>query len=424
MSFASSAKDRLSGLVSQLSPNAGGGKAALLAQNPNDVVIVAACRTPITRARKGGLKDTCQEELLKVVFEDVIKRAGVDKNLVEEIQVGNVLPPGGGATVARMAQLAAGFPTSSSVATVNRQCSSGLVAVNHIALMIADGQIDMGIGAGVESMTLNYGAGVMPEKFSEVVLANQQAADCLIPMGITSENVAAKYNVTREKQDAFAAESFQRAARAQAAGKFKDEITPVRTKWVDPKTEEEKDVVVDQDDGIRDGVTKESLSKLKPAFSKTGSTHAGNASQVSDGAAAVLLTRRSRAQELGLPIIGKFCMTSIIGVEPNLMGIGPAFAIPKVLQRAGISKDDVDLYELNEAFASQAVMSIEHIGLDTKKVNPNGGAIALGHPLGCTGARQIATALSEAKRSGARIICTSMCIGSGMGAASLIVAEN
>ncbi|GAA5953004.1 hypothetical protein JCM8115_002406 [Rhodotorula mucilaginosa] len=425
MSFASSAKDRLSGLVSQLSaPNAGAGKAALLAQNPNDVVIVAACRTPITRARKGGLKDTCQEELLKVVFEDVVKRAGVDKSLVEEIQVGNVLPPGGGATVARMAQLAAGFPTTSSVATVNRQCSSGLVAVNHIALMISDGQIDMGIGAGVESMSQNYGAGVMPEKMSEVVLANQQAADCLIPMGITSENVAAKYNVSREKQDAFAAESFQRAARAQASGKFKDEIVPVRTKVVDPKTQEEHDVTVEQDDGIRDGVTKESLSKLKPAFSKTGSTHAGNASQVSDGAAAVLLTRRSKAQELGLPILGKFCMTTVVGVEPNLMGIGPAFAIPKVLQRAGISKDDVDLYELNEAFASQAVMSIEHIGLDTKKVNPNGGAIALGHPLGCTGARQIATALSEAKRSGARIICTSMCIGSGMGAASLIVAEN
>ncbi|GAA5991576.1 hypothetical protein JCM10908_005771 [Rhodotorula pacifica] len=425
MSFASSAKERLSGIASQLvSPNAGKGKAALLAQNPNDVVIVAACRTPITRARKGGLKDTCQEELLKVVFEDVVKRAGIDKNLVEEIQVGNVLPPGGGATVARMAQLAAGFPTSSSVATVNRQCSSGLVAVNHIALMIADGQIDIGIGAGVESMTQNYGAGVMPEKMSEVVLANQQAADCLIPMGITSENVAAKYNVSREKQDAFAAESQQRAFRAQTSGKFKDEITPVRTKWVDPKTEEEKDVVIDQDDGIRDGVTKESLSKLKPAFSKTGSTHAGNASQVSDGAAAVLLTRRSKAQELGLPILGKFAMASIVGVEPNLMGIGPAFAIPKVLARAGISKDDVDLYELNEAFASQAVMSIEHIGLDTKKVNPNGGAIALGHPLGCTGARQIATALSEAKRTGARIICTSMCIGSGMGAASLIVAEN
>ncbi|BGP53155.1 hypothetical protein JCM8202_003671 [Rhodotorula sphaerocarpa] len=425
MSFASSAKDRLSGLVSQLSnTSAGGGKAALLAQNPNDVVIVAACRTPITRARKGGLKDTCPEDLLKTVFEEVVKRGGVDKQLVEEIQVGNVLPPGGGATVARMAQLAAGFPTTSSVATVNRQCSSGLVAVNHIALMISDGQIDMGIGAGVESMTQNYGAGVMPEKMSEEVLANPQAADCLLPMGITSENVAASYNISRDQQDAFAAESQQRAARAQASGKFKEEIVPVRTKWVDPKTEEEKSVTIDADDGIRDGVTKESLSKLKPAFTKTGSTHAGNASQVSDGAAAVLLTRRSKAQELGLPILGKFCMTAITGVEPKLMGIGPAFAIPKVLARAGISKDDVDLYELNEAFASQAVMSIEHIGLDYKKVNPNGGAIALGHPLGCTGARQIATALAEAKRSRARIICTSMCIGSGMGAASLIVAEN
>ncbi|BGP45149.1 3-ketoacyl-CoA thiolase with broad chain length specificity [Rhodotorula kratochvilovae] len=417
---ASAAKDRLSGLVSHLTPR---GKAALTAKNADDVVIVAAVRTPITRAKKGGLKDACPEDLLKAVFEGVIARSGVDKNLVEEIQVGNVLPPGGGATVARMAQLAAGFPTTSSVATVNRQCSSGLVAVNHIALMIAAGQIDFGIGAGVESMTQGYGAGAMPEKMSDDILSCQAAADCLLPMGITSENVATEYNVSREQQDAFAAESFQRAAAAQKAGKFKDEIVAVKTKWVDPKTEEEKEIVVTEDDGIRAGVTKESLSKLKPVFSKTGSTHAGNASQVSDGAAAVLLTRRSKAQELGLPILGKVCHTAIAGVEPKLMGIGPAFAIPKVLEKTGLTKDDVDLFELNEAFASQAVMSIEHLGLDYKKVNPNGGAIALGHPLGCTGARQIATALSEAKRSGAKIICTSMCIGSGMGAASIIVNE-
>ncbi|GAA5856440.1 hypothetical protein JCM8547_008746 [Rhodosporidiobolus lusitaniae] len=419
-SAASAAKDRLSGLVSHFTP---GGKSFLTAQNPNDVVICSAVRTPITRAKKGGFKDACPEDLLVAVFNAAVERAGVDKNLVEEIQVGNVLPAGGGATVARMAQLAAGFPTTSSIATVNRQCSSGLIAVNHIALQIAAGQIDMGIGAGVESMTQGYGAGAMPEKFSDAVLETPEAADCLLPMGITSENVAATYKISRDAQDAFAAQSFQRAVAAQKAGKFHAEIVPVKVKITDPKTDEEREIVVDKDDGIRDGVTKESLGKLKPVFSKTGSTHAGNASQVSDGAAAVLLTRRSKAQELGLPILGKFACVAVAGVEPKLMGIGPAYAIPKVLEKAGITKDDVDLWEINEAFASQAVMSIEHLGLDYAKVNPNGGAIAFGHPLGATGARQIATALSEAKRSGAKVICTSMCIGSGMGAASLIVNE-
>ncbi|GAA6064380.1 hypothetical protein JCM10212_000489 [Sporobolomyces blumeae] len=416
----SAAKGRLQGLISHLTAQ---GKDALVAQTPDDVVICAAVRTPITRAKKGGLKDTCPEELLVNVFQGVVDRSGIDKNLVEEIQVGNVLPPGGGATVARMAQLAAGFPETSSVATLNRQCSSGLIAVNHIALMIAAGQIDVGIGAGVESMTMGYGAGVMPEKMSEKVLETESAADCLLPMGITSENVAAKYHVSREAQDAFAAKSFQKAAAAQKAGKFKDEIVAVKTKVTDPKTGDEHDVTVSEDDGIREGVTQESLSKLKPVFSKTGSTHAGNASQVSDGAAAVLLTRRSKAKELGLPVLAKFCCCAVTGVEPKLMGIGPAFAIPKVLEKAGISKNDVDLWEINEAFASQAVMSIEHLGLDYDKVNPVGGAIAFGHPLGATGARQIATALSEAKRSGAKIIATSMCIGSGMGAASIIVNE-
>ncbi|GAA6041197.1 hypothetical protein JCM8097_008338 [Rhodosporidiobolus ruineniae] len=417
---AAAAKERISGLVSHLSPQ---GASALQQKNPQDVVVVAAARTAITRAKKGGFKDTCPEELLVAVFNAVVERSGVDKNLVEEIQVGNVLPAGGGATVARMAQLAAGFPTTSSIATVNRQCSSGLIAVNHIALQIAAGQIDIGIGAGVESMTMGYGAGAMPEKFSEKVMECQAAADCLLPMGITSENVAATYKVSRDAQDAFAAESFQRAAAAQKAGKFKDEIVPVKVKVTDPKTDEEHDIVVDQDDGIRPGVTKESLGKLKPVFSKTGSTHAGNASQVSDGAAAVLLTRRSKAEELGLPILAKFCCVAVAGVEPKLMGIGPAYAIPKVLEKAGITKDDVDLWEINEAFASQAVMSVDHLKLDYAKVNPNGGAIALGHPLGATGARQIATALAEAKRSGAKVIGTSMCIGSGMGAAAILVNE-
>ncbi|CAE6421001.1 unnamed protein product [Rhizoctonia solani] len=398
-------------------------KSQILAQSPNDVVIVSALRTAITKAKKGGFKDTMPEELLSNVLKAVYTTAKLDPKLIEDVAVGNVLPPGGGATAARMAALHAGIPNSSSVFTVNRQCSSGLTAVSHIANEISTGQIDIGIGAGVESMTQGYGAGVMPTSFSDAVMSNQESADCLIPMGITSENVAAQFKITRQTQDAFAAKSFAKAAAAQKEGKFRAEIVPVKVKWTDPKTQEEKEIVVEHDDGVREGVTAESLSKLKPAFSKTGSTHAGNASQVSDGAAAVLLARRSVAQKLGLPILGKFVTSAVVGVPPKIMGVGPAFAIPKALSKAGIQLGDVDFFEINEAFASQAVMSIQHLGIPFEKVNPNGGAIALGHPLGCTGARQVATAFAHAKRTKERVIVTSMCIGSGMGMAAVFVNE-
>ncbi|KAK4699595.1 acetyl-CoA acyltransferase 1, partial [Phenoliferia sp. Uapishka_3] len=417
-----SATSRVSAIASQLDP-ASQGRKALLQKNDNDVVICAAARTPFTRAKKGGFKDTCPEDLLVAVFKAVVERSGVPIELVEEIQVGNVLPPGGGASVARMAQLAAGFPETSTILTLNRQCSSGLTTVNHIALQIAAGQIDIGIGAGVESMSMGYGAGVMPEKMSDSVLAVQSAADCLLPMGITSENVAEKYHITREKQDDFAAKSFQKAAAAQKAGKFVEEIVPVKTKVTDPKSGDEVEVTVKEDDGIRDGVTKESLGKLKPVFSKTGATHAGNASQISDGAAAVLLARRSVAKKLGLPILGKFGGAAVAGVPPKLMGIGPAFAIPKLMEKVGLTNEEVDLWEINEAFASQAVMSIETLKIPYEKVNPVGGAIAFGHPLGATGARQIATALAECKRNGQKIFVSSMCIGSGMGMAAVFVNE-
>lgn len=399
------------------------GRARLLTSSSDDVVVVAVCRTAITKAKKGGFKDALPEDLLTAVLAEVVKRGKVDPAKIEDIAVGNVLPPGGGANVARMAQLYAGIPHTTPLNTLNRQCSSGLTAVAQIANEIKSGEIDIGIGAGVEHMTAHYGAGTLPERISEAVLTNPESADCLIPMGITSENVAKAYNVTRAVQDSFAANSFAKAAQAQKQGKFRDEIVPVKVKWTDPKSEEEKEIIVDADDGIRAGVTPESLSKLKPAFAKDGTTHAGNASQVSDGAAAVLLARRSVAQKLGLPILGKYVVSAVVGVPPKLMGIGPAFAIPKALAKAGISKDDVDFYEINEAFASQAVMSVEHLHLPYEKVNPNGGAIAMGHPLGATGARQIATAFSEAKRENKKIFVTSMCIGSGMGMAAVFVNE-
>ena len=251
-------------------------------------------------------------------------------------------------------------------------------------------------------MTFGWGGGSLPDGFSPSVLANQESSDCLIPMGITSENVAADFGVSRERQDKFAAESFQKAAAAQKAGKFKDEIVPLKVKVINPETEKSIEVVVDADDGIRSGVTAESLSKLKPAFKKDGSTHAGrptlndccsrdpikcllgNASQISDGAAAVVLARRSVAKRLGLPIVGKYVAAAVVGVPPRIMGVGPAYAIPKVLEKTGLSKDDVDFYEINEAFASQAVYSVDKIGISFGKVNVNGGAIAIGHPLGCS----------------------------------------
>jgi len=294
------------------------GKAAITMKYDSDVVIVDAVRTPVTRAKKGGLANCTQEELLYTALKGLLARTKIDPSLIEDVAVGNVLPPGSGATINRMAALAAGIPNTAAVNSVNRQCSSGLAAVTQIANEIAAGQIEIGIGAGAESMTDNYGPGTQPNRLSDEVLKCKEAEDCLIPMGITSENVATQYGITRIQQDKFAANSFAKASKAQKAGYFESEIIPVQTVRKDPKTEDETPLTVYQDDGIREGVTPESLSKLKPAFSKTGSTHAGNASQVSDGAAAVLLMRRSVAKKLGMPIIGKFVTSAVVGVPPKV----------------------------------------------------------------------------------------------------------
>jgi len=289
---------------------------------------------------------------------------------------------------------------------------------------IATGQIDIGIGAGVESMTMGYGPQSITSSFSEEVLSTPLSEECLISMGFTSENVASDFNISRIDQDTFAALSFQRASAALKAGKFKDEILPVKAKVTDPKTEVSAEVVVDTDDGIRDGVTQETLAKLKPAFAEGGSTHAGNASQISDGAAAVLMARRSVARKLGLPVVGKFVAASVVGVPPRIMGVGPAYAIPKVLEKTGLTREDVDFYEINEAFASQVVYCVRTLDIPVEKVNVHGGAISLGHPLGCTGARQLATGINIAKQYDARVFVTSMCIGSGMGMAAVFVSEH
>jgi len=337
--------------------------------------------------------------------------------------VGNVLHPGA-AYIARSAVLAAGFPETTAASVCNRFCSSGLLAAQNVANQIKAGSIDVGIAVGAESMSLNPDDGAPPlsARITNHPIASQNSQ----PMGQTSENIAAQFGITRQMHDEFAAKSFQKAEKAQRAGWSDDEIVPVRTIVKDIKTGETKEVVVDRDDGIRYGTTVQSLSKIRSAFPqwKPSCTTGGNASQITDGAAAVVMMRRSRAQELDQPIIAKFCGATVIGLAPRIMGIGPSYAIPKILSKFGLDMDDIDVFEINEAFASVGVYCVQKLGLDESKVNPRGGAIALGHPLGCTGVRQIVTALSELRRRDKRFAVTSMCVGTGMGMAGLMVSEH
>ncbi|CAO3631324.1 unnamed protein product [Cunninghamella echinulata] len=413
---------RLQQVSGHLAPSSNTTANKIGVKSPEDVVIVSALRSAITRARKGAFKDSLPEEILAGVFKGILDQTKINPALVNDITVGTVLAQGGLATNSRMAALYAGFPESTAVSTVNRQCSSGLQAVVQIATAIQTGLIEIGIGAGVESMTKNYGASSLAPTSEKIADENPAAADCLIPMGITSENVAAEYKITRQKQDEFSAESHRKAVEAQKNGWFKDEIVPI-TAIVEDKDGNETKVVADRDDGVRPGTTAEKLGKLRPAFDDEGTTTAGNASQVSDGAAAVLLMKRKTAEKLGLPIIGKYITSAVVGVPPKIMGVGPAYAIPVAVEKAGISINDVDIFEINEAFASQAVYSIEKLNIPFEKVNLNGGAIAFGHPLGCTGSRQIATLFPILKRTGKKVGVTSMCIGTGMGMAAVFENE-
>ncbi|KAI5467743.1 3-ketoacyl-CoA thiolase [Mariannaea sp. PMI_226] len=415
--------DRISQIGGQISGNpTAGGRDKILEKRPDDVVITACCRSAFTKGGKGGFKDTHASDILVGVLKSIIDRSKINPDLVEDICVGTVLAAGGGATEMRAASLVAGFPESTAVRTLNRQCSSGLQACVDVVNQIKTGMIDIGIGAGVESMSLSYGPGAVSE-FSELLENYTEAANCKVPMGVLSEKMAQDLGVTRAAQDEFAASSYKKALKAQQEGLFDQEIVPLTVDFEDPKSGEKKKVTVSKDDGVRAGVTAESLGKIKPAFAKNGSIHAGNASQVSDGAAAVLFMKRSTAEKLGQTIIGKFVSASVVGVKPLLMGQGPWKAIPKALDLAGISKDDVDIYEINEAFASQCLWCANELGIPQEKINPKGGAIAFGHPLGCTGARQVSTLLYELKRTGKKVGSTSMCVGTGMGMAAVWVAE-
>ena len=387
------------------------------------MVILAYARTAMTKAKKGAQKDTPPEAMLTPVLKAVVQKSGIDAKLVDDVCVGNVLQPGAGAHTSRMAMFLAGLPDTSSLQAVNRQCSSGLQAVMTIANGIKARQIDVGIGAGVESMSLfSMDSIVDINILSNDIFDNEGARNCLMNMGMTAENVAEQYKISRTEQDQMAVDSNKKAAAANKAGLLPKEITVYET-IVKDKDGNEKKVVVDRDDGMREDTTLESLGKLKPAFKKGGSVTAGNSSQVTDGAAAVLLTRRDIAKKLGLKVQGRILGFAVAGCPPEIMGIGPAVAIPPALKKAGLTINDIDVFEINEAFAAQAAMSVNTLKVPKEKLNPRGGAIALGHPLGCTGARQVTTLFSELERTNKKYGVISMCIGTGMGAAGVFERE-
>ncbi|KAF8913020.1 Thiolase, N-terminal domain-containing protein [Gymnopilus junonius] len=356
------------------------------------------------------------------MFKQVVSHSKVEPGAVGDICVGTVLTPNAG-YFARAAMLAAGFPETVPIQVINRFCSSGLMAVTTVANQVRSGQINVGLAIGVESMSENPDQG--GPDFSDLISSNAASNDCKERMGWTSENVAAEFNISREEQDAFAAESFRRAEEAQKRGYFAKEIVPFTVLQKEANSDRRVPVVIKEDDGIRYGTTEQALAKIKPAFPQWGNstTTGGNASQITDGAAAVLVMSRREAEKRGLPILAKHITTAIAGVPPRIMGVGPVYAIPMALKNAGLQLGDVDLFEINEAFASQCVYSVKQLGIPSDKVNVNGGAIAFGHPLGCTGARQIATGLNELHRRQGKVLVTSMCIGTGMGAAGVFLRE-
>jgi len=386
-----------------------------------EVVIVAGARTAVGKSKKGSLKDVHPVDMGAAVIQDLLRRVpALDPAMIEDVIIGTANPEAEqGMNMARLIGLRAGLPTNVAGITINRFCSSGLQSIAYAAQQIMAGGADVVIAGGVESMSL------LPMTGNKVALNPtlvETMPEAYMSMGHTAEQVANRYQVSREDQDAFAVESHRRAAAAIAEGKFKDEIVPIPVKqhFVDEQGKlHVKEFVFDTDEGVRADSTVESLGKLKPAFHPKGSVTAGNASQTSDGAAAVVLMAAEKAAELGIEPIAKYRSFAVGGVDPDVMGIGPIVAIPKALRMAGLSVEEVDLFELNEAFASQALAVIRELGLDQNKVNVNGGAIALGHPLGCTGAKLTVSLLNELKRRGQKYGVVTMCIGGGMGAAGV-----
>lgn len=389
--------------------------------NKNDPVIVSAVRTAVGKSQKGALRETRPDDLAAACLKGALERAGgFDPAALDDVILGCAMPEGPqGLNVARLAQFLAGIPYQVPAMTLNRFCSSGLQSIAMAADRIATGQASAILAGGTESMSLVPMTG---ERFLPNPTLTRDMPEAYISMGLTAEEVASRFDVTREEQDAFALESHRRAAAAQDEGRFEDEIVPVEVTWKEPGPRGRAVVrtqVFDADEGPRRDTSPEALAKLKPAFKVGGTVTPGNASQTSDGAAAVLVVSRAKAEEMGLEILAALRGYQVAGVPPDIMGIGPVEAIPKLLERCGVALEDVDLFEINEAFASQAAYCVRELGIPAEKVNVNGGAIALGHPLGATGAKLTATLLHEMKRRGSRYGVVSMCIGGGMGAAAL-----
>jgi acetyl-CoA acyltransferase len=381
-----------------------------------DVVIVSGVRTPFTRAVKGGFKDTRPDTLAVDAIKEAVKRSGIDGAEVGDVVLGCAMPEAEqGLNVARTAALAAGLPVDVPGMTINRYCASGVQSIALVADRIAQGAYEVGIGGGVESMSMIPMGGNKPSMNPGVV---EKMPGIYTPMGVTAENVARQFGIARKDQDEFALRSHKRAAAAQQSGKLDAEILAIATQVYDADGNVQ-DVTIAKDEYPRADSTIEALAKLKPAFDPTGSVTAGNSSPLTDGAAAVVVTSGERAKALGIKPLGYFRHFAVAGVPPEIMGIGPVPAIRKLLKQAGLTVDQIDLFELNEAFASQALYCSRELGIDPEKLNVNGGAIALGHPLGVTGTRLTITLLHELARRNARYGVVSMCIGGGMGAAAL-----
>lgn len=387
-----------------------------------EAVIVSTARTAVGRAKKGSLTQTRADDLGKIVLDAAVERApGLSKADVEDIIIGCAMPEGEqGLNFARIMALYAGFPVTVPALTINRFCSSGLQAIAFAAERIMLGQADVLIAGGVESMSHVPMTGFKVSPNPRIVAEMPEA---YMAMGHTAERVAERFGVSREDQDRFALNSHLKAARAIAEGKFKEEIVPFEAEHrsLDERGKVNvKRFVFDTDESVRGDTTLEALAKLKPSFKQGGTVTAGNSSPMNDGAAAVVVMSREKAEALGLQPLATFRSFAVAGVEPELMGVGPVKAIPKALSAAGITLDDVDLFEINEAFASQCLHVIRELGLDEDKVNVNGGAIALGHPLGCTGTKLSISLIHELRRRGGGYGVVSMCIGGGMGAAGVL----
>jgi len=385
-----------------------------------EAVIVSSVRTPIGRAFKGTLRATRPDELAAVAIKGALDRLPqLDPKEIEDVILGCAMPEAEqGMNVARIASLRAGLPVEASAITINRFCSSGLQAIANAAERIMAGAAEVMVAGGTESMSMIPMGG---NKISLNPWLVEHYPDAYLSMGLTAERLASRFSITREAADEFSLRSHQKAMAAIQAGKFDDETVPVPVSFTTPNGSKPKrqEIVFKVDEGPRADTSLDALASLKPAFHLKGTVTAGNSSQMSDGAAAAIVMSAERSRALGIKPLARFVAFATAGYKPEEMGLGPVFAIPKALKLAGLKLSEIDVIELNEAFAAQSLAVIQEAGLDPERVNPNGGAVALGHPLGCTGAKLTATIIREMKRRNAKYGLVTMCVGGGMGAAGL-----